>query len=167
MLQIYTGTGKGKTTASLGLSLRASGAGLKVYIGQFAKKGCYSEIKILKKIKNITFEQYGRGCFINPKPTALDKKLAKAGLLKAMNAVGSKKYQLVILDEINIVLNLGILDLEDVLGIIKNAPKNIELVFTGRNAHPRIIELADLVSEIIDKKHYYKNGVKARKGIEL
>ncbi len=167
MLQVYTGSGKGKTTASLGLALRASGAGLKVYIGQFVKKGCYSEVKLLKKIKNITLEQYGRGCFIKTKPTAFDKQLAKNGLIKAMNATWSKKYQMIILDEINIALNLGILDIEDVVSIIKNTPKKVELVFTGRNAHPKIIELADLVSEIIDKKHYYANGVKARKGIEF
>jgi len=167
MLQVYTGTGKGKTTASLGLAIRASGAGLKVYIGQFVKKGCYSELKLLKKIKNITLEQYGRGCFIKAKPTALDHKLAKAGLFKALNAICSSKYQMVILDEINIVLSLGAIDLEDVVNIIKNTPKKTELVFTGRNAHPKIIAMADLVSEIIDKKHYYQKGVKARKGIEF
>lgn len=167
MLQVYTGSGKGKTTAGLGLALRAAGAGLKVYIGQFIKKGCYSEVKLLKKIKNIELEQYGRGCFIKPKPTALDHKLAKAGLLKAQNAVWSKKYKVIILDEINIVLSLRLLDLDEVVNLIKTTPKKIELVFTGRGAHPKIISMADLVSEIIDKKHYYHNGVRARKGIEF
>jgi len=167
MLQVYTGAGKGKTTASLGLALRASGAGLKVYIGQFIKKGCYSEVKLLRKIKNITLEQYGRGCFIKAKPTDLDQKLAEAGLAKAAKAILSGKYQMVILDEINIVLSLGILNLNDVINIVKDAPKKLELIFTGRNAPLKIIEIADLVSEIMDKKHYYKSGVKARKGIEF
>lgn len=166
MIQVYTGNGKGKTTAALGLALRASGAGLKVYIGQFIKNGSYCEVKALKKIKNIKIEQFGTGCFIEKSPTAQDARLAKKGLLKAKEILNTASYDMVILDEINVALNLKLLKLEEVIDLIKNTPRNIELVLTGRSAHPSIIKLADLVSEIRDRKHYYKTGIKARKGIE-
>lgn len=167
MIQVYTGRGKGKTTAALGLALRAAGAGLKVYIGQFVKSGRYSEINVLKKIKNIKLEQFGRGCFIRKQPSAKDMQLAKDGLAK-INKIGAKKiYDMIILDEINVALKLGLLELTDVIKLIKSIPQKTELVLTGRSAHPAIIKLADLVSEIKDKKHYYKRGVKARRGIEF
>ncbi len=166
MIQVYTGNGKGKTTAALGLALRASGAGLKVFIGQFIKNGGYCEVKVLKKIKNIKVEQFGSGCFIKKSPTAKDTRLAKKGLLKAKEILNKAVYDMVILDEINVALNLKLLELEEVIDLIRNTPQAIELVLTGRNAHPSIIKLADLVSEIKDRKHYYKTGVKARKGIE-
>ncbi len=166
MIQVYTGNGKGKTTAALGLGLRAAGAGLKVYIIQFLKKGLYSEIKALKKIKNIKLEQCGSGCFLKKGPAAKDFLLAKKGLAKARNAVSSKRYALVILDEVNVALKLGLLELEEVLALLKNAPRNIEIVLTGRFLHPEIKKLADLVSEVKEVKHYFKKGVKARKGFE-
>jgi len=166
-VQIYTGNGKGKTTAALGLALRAAGAGLKVYVGQFIKSGCYSEIKSLKKLKkHIKVEQYGRGCFIKGKPKAADIKLAEKGLKKAKKAIYSKIYDVVILDEINIAIRLGLLNLKEVCGLIKSKPKNIELVLTGRAAHRHLLKLADLVTEMKEIKHYYNKGVKARKGIE-
>lgn len=166
MIQVYTGNGKGKTTASLGLALRAAGAGLKVYIGQFIKKGCYNEIKILKKIKNITIEQFGRGCFINRHPNKKDIESANKGLEKIKKAVSNNHYSLIILDEINVALNFKLIGLNDVLDVIKNVPKETELVLTGRNAHDKIIKIADLVSQIEDKKHYYNKNLKARRGIE-
>lgn len=166
MIQVYTGNGKGKTTASLGLALRAAGAGLKVYIGQFIKKGCYNEIKILKKIKNITIEQFGRGCFINRCPNKKDIELANKGLEKIKKAVSNNHYSLIILDEINVALNFKLIELNDVLDIIKSVPKKTELVLTGRYAHDKIIKIADLVSCIEDKKHYYNKNLKARRGIE-
>ncbi|MFH1441723.1 MAG: cob(I)yrinic acid a,c-diamide adenosyltransferase [Candidatus Omnitrophota bacterium] len=166
MIQVYTGNGKGKTTASLGLALRAAGAGLKVYIGQFIKKGCYSEIKILKKIKNITIEQFGRGCFINRKPNKKDMESANKGLEKVRKAILDNRYDLIILDEINVALHFKLIELNDVLDIIKSTPKKTEMVLTGRHAHDKIIKSADLVSYIEDKKHYYNKNLKARKGIE-
>lgn len=166
MIQIYTGNGKGKTTAALGLALRAAGAGLKVYIGQFLKKGCYNEIGSLKKIKSIKLEQFGRACFIYNKPTGIDKDLAENGLKKIKKALASKKYKVVILDEINVALSLGLLNLKDVIALIRNAPKKLELVLTGRDCPQQILKLADLISEIKDTKHYYKKGTKARRGIE-
>lgn len=166
MIQIYTGDGKGKTTASLGLAVRAAGAGLKVYIAQFLKNGSYSEIKTLKKIKNIRVEQFGKGCFIRRKPNLEDIKLAENGIKKVKRIIAAKNYDLIILDEINVALHLELLKIEDCLALIKSTPCQTELVLTGRNAPSEIIEAADLVSCIDDVKHYYKKNIKARKGIE-
>ena len=166
MIQVYTGDGKGKTTAALGLALRASSAGLKVYIGQFIKGSYYSELKILKKIPNIKVEQYGRSCFIKQKPRQRDINLACRGLKRARQIIAKRKYDLIILDEINVALHFGLLKVKEVIDLFKSTPKRTELVLSGRWAHPRIIKLADLVSEIRNIKHYYKKGIKARKGIE-
>jgi len=167
LIQVYTGNGKGKTTAALGLALRAQGAGLKVYIGQFVKSGCYSEIKALKKLTHVKVEQFGAGCFIRRIPERKDLAMAKKGLKKAEAVISRKAYDVVILDEINVALKLKLIELSSVISLIKKTPRGIELVLTGRNAHPQVIKLADLVSEIKDKKHYYAKGLKARKGIEL
>lgn len=167
MIQVYTGNGKGKTTAALGLAVRAAGANLKVYIIQFVKGRRYSELASLKKIKNIKVEQCGRSCFIKKKPTAEDIKLAKKGLKKARNAIMKSCYNIVILDEINIALKLKLINLNELLRLIENTPKKIELILTGRYAHTKILKLADLVSQINDKKHYFKKGIRGRKGIEF
>jgi len=167
MIQIYTGTGKGKTTAALGLALRAAGAGLKVYIAQFIKGRPYSEFKILKKIPNIKVELFGRKCFIKCKPSQKDIDLASVGLKRVRQIIAEKTYDLMILDEINVALHLGLLGENEVTSLIKSLPKDVELVLTGRWAHTKIIKLADLVSEIKDIKHYYKKGIRARKGIEF
>lgn len=167
MIQVYTGNGKGKTTAALGLAIRAAGAGLKVYIGQFAKGRVYSELAALEKIKNIKVEQFGTSCFIKKAPTRKDLALAKNGLEKVKKIIAKRIYDVVILDEINIALKLKLLSLKDVVNLIKNSPKKIELVLTGRYAPPEILKIADLVSEIKEVKHYHKKGVKARKGIEF
>lgn len=167
MIHVYTGNGKGKTTAALGLALRAAGAGLKVYIGQFLKGKNYSELKALKKIKNIKVEQFGRGCFIKKAPTKKDITLAKNGLEKVNKIVAGRIYNVVILDEINVALNLKLLELNDIVELIKKTPRDLELILTGRYANPKILKLADLVSEIREIKHYFKKGVRARKGIEF
>lgn len=167
MIQVYTGNGKGKTTAALGLALRASGAGLKVYIGQFVKGKHYSELNALRKIKNIKLEQFGRNCFIKKLPDQKDIESAKIGLEKIKKIIVKGIYDVVILDEINIALKLKLLTLKDVIVLLKKVPKKIELVLTGRNAHPKIVKIADLVSQIKEIKHYYQKGIKARKGIEF
>ena len=167
MIQVYTGCGKGKTTAALGLALRAAGAGLKVYIGQFIKGELYSELKALKKIRNIKVEQFGRGCFIKRKVSEIDRELAKVGLRKIKVIIRKKKFNVIILDELNTALYLNLISLKEIVELIKQTPKNIELVLTGRYAKSDIIRLADLVSEIKEIKHYYKKGVKARRGIEF
>jgi len=167
LIQIYTGNGKGKTTACLGLALRAQGAGLKVFIGQFIKRGHYSELAAIKKLPNIKVKQFGRKGFIINKPTAKDLALAKNGLDKVTDIITKRTYDLIILDEINVALRLKLLKLNEVLELIKCIPQKTELVLTGRYAHPRLLKIADLVSEIKERKHYYKKGKKARKGIEF
>ena len=166
MIHVYTGNGKGKTTAALGLAVRASGAGLKVYFAKFIKGKCYSELTALKKFKNIKIEQFGRGRFIKNKPLSKDVELAERGLKKVETIISGKEYDLVILDEVNVAIKIGILKSAEVLGIIKKTPKSIEIVLTGRGALKEIIKEADLVSEIREVKHYYNNGTKARIGIE-
>jgi len=167
MIQVYTGNGKGKTTAAIGLALRAAGAGKKVYICQFCKGRCYNEIKALKKLKKIKVEQFGRRCFINKSIEKIDIQMAHVGLKAAFKNIRKEKYQLVILDEINVAVKLGLIPLSDLIKLIKQAHKNTELVLTGRYAHARIIKLADLVSRIEEVKHYYRKGVKARNGFEF
>lgn len=167
MIQVYTGNGKGKTTAAIGLALRAAGAGKKVYICQFCKGRCYNEIKALKKFKNIKVEQFGRSCFIKKSPEKIDLNMAQAGIKAVYKNIKAKKYHLVILDEINIAVKLGLIPLSGLLELIKQTPKSIELVLTGRYVHAKVIKLADLVSQIEEVKHYYQKGVKARNGIEF
>jgi cob(I)alamin adenosyltransferase len=167
LIQVYTGNGKGKTTAALGLALRASGAGLKVYIMQFAKGKRYSEMVSLKKIKNIQLEQCGGSCFITRAPSKKDLALARAGFKKAREAIARQLYDMVILDEINIAVKLKILKLTDIIALLKEVPEKVEVVLTGRYAHPRIIRLSDLTSEIREVKHYFRKNIPARKGIEF
>lgn len=167
MIQVYTGNGKGKTTAALGLALRVSGAGQKVYICQFLKGRCCCESFSLEKLKNVKFEQFGRINFVKGLPRDEDKRLANAALNSARRAIKSKKYALVILDELNVALNLKLIKLADVIDLIRKTPKKVEVVLTGRLAHPNVLKLADLVSEIKDMKHYHKVGLKARRGIEF
>jgi len=161
LIQIYTGNGKGKTTAALGLALRAAGAGLEVFIGQFVKGRYYSELAALKKFKNIKVEQFGRGCFVKRAPKKKDIELAKKGLQKIRKIINEHRYDLVILDEVNIALHFNLLDLGEVIEIIKSAPKKMEIILTGRAAHPQIIKMADLVSEVKEVKHYFKKGIAA------
>ena len=166
-VQIYTGNGKGKTTAALGLALRAAGAGLKVYIGQFIKGRHYSELESLKHLSPyITIKQYGRGFIYNNNPGLEDRVAAQMGLEEALNIVNSGEYHVVILDEINNALKYELISLQDVLQLVRNKPVSVELVLTGRNAPPELVELADLVTEMKDIKHYALSGVHAREGIE-
>ncbi|MBU0503355.1 MAG: cob(I)yrinic acid a,c-diamide adenosyltransferase [Candidatus Omnitrophota bacterium] len=166
MIQVYTGEGKGKTTAALGLAIRAAGAGLKVYICQFAKARESGELVALKKIKNIKLERFGTSCFIR-KIGKADIESAKEGLINCAKAIKSGKYDMVILDEINIASGLRLIDTEAICRLLKQAPKKIEIILTGRNAPKEIIACADLVSEIKEVKHYFHKGIKARRGIEF
>jgi cob(I)alamin adenosyltransferase len=166
-IQVYTGNGKGKTTAALGLAIRAAGAGLKVFIAQFIKMGEYSEIKALKRFKDlITVEQFGTGRFIKSKPSALDIEAARKGVEKIKATFTSGQHNVVIMEEANVAAKLGLLSVEDILEIMVEKPKDVELVITGRGADSRIIEKADLVTEMKEVKHYFQKGVKARIGIE-
>ena len=166
-IQVYTGNGKGKTTAALGLAIRAAGAGLKVFIAQFIKMGEYSEIKALKRFDDlITVEQFGTGRFIKGKPSASDIEAARKGLERIKAVFASNQHNVVIMEEANVAAKLGLLSVEDMLEIMVEKPKDVELVITGRGADPRIIEKADLVTEMKEVKHYFQKGVKARIGIE-
>lgn len=165
-VQVYTGDGKGKTTAALGLALRAVGAGLKVYIAQFVKGMEYSELNTISELQNITLKQYGRDCFIYKSPDDEDIKAAQDGLEEAREMMCSGEYQVVILDEANIATYYNLFSVDDLLDFIRDKPAGVELVITGRRADPKVIEAADLVTEMKQIKHYYQNGVEAREGIE-
>ncbi len=169
LIQVYTGNGKGKTTAALGLALRAVGAGYRVFIGQFIKQDNYSEIETLKSHfrEAITVRQYGLGCFIVETPTEEDMEAAQKGLDDIEEAVNSKNYDLVIMDEVNIATYYNLFPINDLITILKNKPKHVEVILTGRKAHPEVIRIADLVTEMKEIKHYYHKGVEARKGIEF
>ena len=166
-IQIYTGEGKGKTTAALGLALRAAGAGLQVYMAQFLKKGDYSEIQALERFSDrITVEQFGLGHFVKGKPAAEDIAAAQKGLKRIMDILAGGRHQVVILDEGNVAVACGLFAEQALMEIIDRKPDDVELIITGRGASPQVIERADLVSEIKAVKHYYTSGVKARVGIE-
>lgn len=166
LVQVYTGDGKGKTTASLGLAFRALGHNFKIYVIQFMKgKINYGELLSAEKIPNITIKQFGRPDFVNKKnPAQVDIEFAKKALEHAQLKIN--EVDILILDEINVALDYKLIKLEDVLELIKNKPNNLELVLTGRYAPKEILEIADLVTEMKEIKHPYQNGIQARKGIE-
>jgi cob(I)alamin adenosyltransferase len=166
-IQVYTGNGKGKTTAALGLAIRAAGAGLNVYMAQFLKHGEYSEIKGLKRFSDtITIEQFGCGRFIKGRPSAEDVAAARKGLDKIKAVLKAGRHAVIILDEANVAVSLNLFSENELLEIIAQKPDNIEIIITGRAAAPGVIAAADLVTEMKEIKHYYKNGVEARIGIE-
>lgn len=165
-VQVYTGNGKGKTTASLGLALRAAAAGLNVYIVQFLKQGDYSEIKALSKFENITIEQYGLGKFVKGKPADADIAAGAEGYLKLCDILKNNKHDVVIAEEGNVAVMCNLISENELLSLIDMKPDNVELVITGRGATQKVMEKADLVTEMKEIKHYYQNGVAARVGIE-
>jgi cob(I)alamin adenosyltransferase len=166
-VQVYTGDGKGKTTAALGLALRAAGAGMNVFIGQFMKMGDYSEIKALERFQDlIRVEQFGLGRFIGATPSPEDIAAAASGMKRVRNAMASGEYQVVILDEANVAVQHQLFSVQDLLGLIVDKPVEVELVITGRGASSLILEAADLVTEMRMVKHYFQEGVRARAGIE-
>ncbi|HKL74812.1 MAG TPA: cob(I)yrinic acid a,c-diamide adenosyltransferase [Halanaerobiales bacterium] len=166
MLQVYTGDGKGKTTAAIGLAVRAAGAGLKVFIGQFVKSMEYNEIKILKNIDNIDVEQYGLNCFIEKEPEQKDIKAAQEGLKEIREILTSDKYDVVILDEANIAVYFDLFSVDELINVIDSRNEGIEVIVTGRKAKEKLMNKADLVTNMQEIKHYYEKGVQARDGIE-
>lgn len=166
-VHVYTGNGKGKTTAAFGLAVRAICAGKKVYIGQFIKGMKYSELDAVKYLPNLVIEQYGRNCFIKNNPTQEDIDLAQNGLKKIENVILSGEYDIVILDEINVAIYYNLVETSQVINIIKKRPENVEIVLTGRYAPKEIIDIADLVTDMQEVRHYYRKGVMAREGIEF
>jgi cob(I)alamin adenosyltransferase len=166
-IQVYTGNGKGKTTAAFGLAMRAAGAGLRVFIAQFVKGMRYSEIEAFERFADlITVKQYGRGCFIRNAPKEEDIRAASVGLVEVQLALCSGGYKVIILDEANIATHFKLFSVENLLALIDLKPQDVELVITGRNVDPRVLERADLVTEMREVKHYYTRGVQARRGIE-
>jgi len=166
-IHVYTGPGKGKTTAAIGLGIRAAGAGLKVNMIQFMKGRRYSELVTIDKIENFSYSQHGRDEFVNKEdPEKIDIDLAQEGFKYAEEIIRSNKYDIIILDEINVAVDFGLISLNKVLNIIEEKPGKLELILTGRYAHPEIVKIADYVSEILEIKHPYQQGVKARKGID-
>ncbi len=166
-IQVYTGNGKGKTTAALGLALRAAGAGLRIFFAQFMKGLESGEVHALEKLSdNITFRQYGSGSFIIGTPKEEDIRACHNGLKEAGEAMLSGRYNIIVLDEANVAVRYKLLETGELREFIGLKPDDVELVITGRDADPAIIEEADLVTEMKEVKHYYAKGVPARTGIE-
>ena len=172
-IQVYTGNGKGKTTASLGLAMRALGRCWKVLIIMFTKGGDdYGELNSFMNLSpsikdNLKIVQAGLDRIVyKNNETEDDVREIKKGWELAKKAIKNDEYQLIILDEANIEIDMGILDVDEVVDVLKNKPEEMEIVLTGRNAHPKIVEIAHLVSEIKPVKHYWDTGIAARKGIE-
>ncbi len=167
ILSIITGNGKGKTTSALGQALRTAGWGYRVLIVQFLKKGQSGEIKALRKIPRITVKQFGQKGLTNlKKPGPEDRKMAGKGLAFVRKAIESRRYRLIILDEINLVIKYRLINRETVIELIKSRPKDLNLVLTGRRADRELIEMADLVSQVKNIKHPFDNGQSAKEGIE-
>lgn len=166
-VQVYTGNGKGKTTAAVGLAVRAAGHGLRSYIGQFMKGRSYGELEALRDCPLITIEQYGdTRCLRREDVSPQDIARARRGLGRALDAMTSGRYGIVVLDEINVASWFGLLSIEEVLSFLDQRPEHVELILTGRRAAAEVLKRADLVTEMMEVKHYYRRGIRAREGIE-
>ena len=166
-VQVYTGDGKGKTTAALGLALRAAGHGMRIYMGQFMKGRPYGELDALQGHPSITIEQYGdTRCIRREEVTPEHVAQAHQGLERAREAMRSGQYDVVVLDEINVAIWFGLLTADEALAFLDERPGHVEVILTGRRAPPELIARADLVTEMREVKHYYQQGVMARQGIE-
>jgi len=166
-VQVYTGDGKGKTTAALGLALRAAGAGLRVFIGQFMKAGRTAEMQALEALGDrIRTRQYGTGQFVRDTPTPADIEAARCGLAEIAGVVREGRFDVVILDEAAPAVHFGLFSAQELIQVIESRPPHVELVITGRRAPREITDRADLVTEMRAVRHYYDAGVPARHGIE-
>lgn len=165
-IQVYTGNGKGKTTAALGITLRTICAGNRVFFGQFMKGQDYSEKKAVHCLTGLTMEQFGGVCFVNGTPTEKDISDAQKGLARMKEVLSSGGYDLVVFDEINTSLFFHLVTVEEVLAVLDLKPEKTEVILTGRYAPQEIMDRADLVTEMKEIKHYYNAGVDARVGIE-
>lgn len=166
-VQVYTGNGKGKTTAAIGLAIRALGAGWQVFFAQFLKTAEYSEHKALAKFPDqIAIKTYGRKVFIRGEPEEEDVRLAQEAVKEIAEIVTSGRHRLVVLDEANVAVHYGLIKVDQILDLIDRKDAGVELLITGRYADPRLIDRADLVTEMTEVKHYYHRGIQARVGIE-
>jgi cob(I)alamin adenosyltransferase len=168
LVQVFTGNGKGKTTAAVGTIVRAAGHGLKVFLVSFMKGSyAYGEYKTLSHIPNVEIAQFGLRKFTDKtKINSEEKEQAEAALEAARKAVMNGSYDLVVLDEVNVALSYNLISLDKVIKLIEDKPPRVELILTGRNVDKKIIEIADLVTEMVKIKHPFDEGIKARKGIE-
>jgi len=166
-IHLYTGSGKGKTTAALGLAIRAAGAGMCVYIAQFVKGMHYFEIEALKRFPEIELRQYGLKCFIEKLPSDEDIRAARTGLKDVSSIIRDNLYNVVILDEVCIALHYHLFEADELLDVLKDKPEPMEIILTGRYAPRQLYDIADLVTEMQEIKHYYQKGIQARKGIEF
>ena len=168
LVQVYTGEGKGKTTAAIGTVLRALGNDLKVCVIAFMKAGHPSgEWNVLSGLPNVTIERFGSGSFVDPdNVTPKDRGEASKALIAARQALVSGEYDLVVLDEVNVAVAWGLIELDEVLRLIEDRPPDVELVLTGRGADKEIVKMADVVTEMLNIKHPYNEGITARRGIE-
>ena len=167
-IQIYTGNGKEKTTAAIGLSVRAVGAGKKVFFAQFVKGQVYSEVKAIQSLlPSITIKQYGLEYFIYKNPTQADIDRARKGFDEVSGIITSGQYDVVVLDEANIAIYYHLFTVEELIGVLKKKPDETEIIITGRYAPLELIDIVDLVTEMREIKHYYSQGVEARVGIEF
>ena len=165
-IHLYTGNGKGKTTAALGLAIRAAGAGKKVFIAQFVKGMPYAEHKALKRFPEIEVKQYGLDCFIEKEPTREDIMAAQTGLNEVSEIVQKNACDVLILDEACIALHYKLFELNEIIHLLREKPASMEIILTGRYAPKELMDKADLVTEMKEIKHYYTKGIQARKGIE-
>ena len=166
-IHVYTGNGKGKTTAAIGLGVRCAGNNSKVHMIQFMKGRKYCELVTIDDIKNFTYSQHGRDEFVNKdNPEKIDIDLARKGFTKALELIKSNNYDMIILDEINVAVDFKLISLEELLNLVENKPERLELVLTGRYADKEIVKLADYVTEMLEIKHPYQKGVQARKGCD-
>ena len=162
-----TGPGKGKTTSAFGCALRAHGHGFRIAIVQFMKGRIYGELETLRSLPRVEVWQFGRVAFVDPKnPDPRDRELARQGMDKAWEIVRGGQHDLLILDEINVVADFGLIPVEEVLELARARPKWMDLIWTGRNAPAAMVELADTVSEVREIKHHYKKGIESRAGME-
>jgi cob(I)alamin adenosyltransferase len=167
ILLAITGPGKGKTTSAFGCALRAHGHGFKIAIVQFMKGRIYGELDTLRSLPRVEVWQFGRVAFVDPKkPDPRDRELARQGMDKAWEIVRAGKHDLLILDEINVVADFGLIPVEEVLELAKARPKWMDMIWTGRNAPAAMVDLADTVSEVREIKHHYKKGIESRAGME-
>jgi len=168
LVQVFTGEGRGKTSAAIGTVVRALGNGLKVRIIAFMKAGHPSgEWEILSRLDNVDISRFGTKGFVNPdRPMQEDREQAAMALKEARESVMSGNYNVVLLDEVNVAVAWNLIDVHDVLSLIDAKPENVELILTGRGADKEIVKAADLVTEMLNIKHPYENGTVARKGIE-